>query len=462
MIRNLYQPKLAIIDGVQHTPNITRQDQEMFNLPRKNRTHPSDSAPRATSHVNLNDEMIAIKSSVGMIEFLPDGTIVNANNIFLKIMGYGLAEIEGKHHHIFCNPHDIEKPIYTQFWQSLNTGHTISGTFRRISKSGAAVYLQATYFPVCDDTGEIYRIIEFASDVTEKQIEFFNNEAVLQALNRSLAVIEFTPDGHVVNANSNFLGVMGYTLDEIVGKHHKMFCYPDFYRNHPTFWEQLKDGQLFSGRFERINARQQRIWLEATYNPIKDEDGKVTKIIKFASDITPRVDKAATAVAVAANTSRLTSTTAEIAIAELAGAVGNFNEMARQIKAAILIGKNLNRQSINISSIVTTIRGIADQTNLLALNAAIEAARAGEAGRGFAIVADEVRQLAARTTVATAEIQEVVDGNSDLIQKITVELDGLTILTSDGESKMHDVSENIHKLERGIRDLHAVVDQLKP
>ncbi|MDH2433779.1 PAS domain-containing methyl-accepting chemotaxis protein [Pokkaliibacter sp. MBI-7] len=404
----------------------------------------------------------AIWRHVGMIEFSPDGTILDANDHFLNVVKYQKQDIVGRHHKLFCDEAFARSETYRQFWQTLASGQSQQGTFRRLDKHGHSVFLEATYFPVADDDGKICKVLKIASDITAQRRRLDDNEAILQALHRSLAVIEFTPDGQITNINDNFSEVMGCRREQVVSKHHSMFCYPDFYKQNPHFWQQLAAGQVFSGRFERVSASGQRVWLEATYNPIRNERGEVYKVIKFASDITERVNKAAEAVAAASHTVEETSSIAHTATTTLNGAVSTSAQISTMVREAGSIGKDLQQQAGNIIAIVSTIRGIADQTNLLALNAAIEAARAGDTGRGFAVVADEVRKLASRTAEATTEIDQVVRTNASLINNIDSALHSVSTMASEGEARMQDIFGSINELLQGINALNNVVQRLKP
>lgn len=279
-----------------------------------------------------------------------------------------------------------------------------------------------------------------------------------QALDRSMATIEFTPHGEIITANENFLQVIGYKLGEIVGKHHKMFCNDKFYAENPKFWQQLAHGEFKSGQFERRTASGKVIWLEASYNPIFDDGGKVIKVIKFASDITAREqrNKAVTQAAeLSFSTAEETAQIAKNGAELLEKSVADSNDIVEQVAKTNALLVRLNEQSKNIAAIVSTIRGIADQTNLLALNAAIEAARAGEQGRGFAVVADEVRSLAGRTSQSTIEIEQVVKANEGLTSTVTehmakvksgAELNNQQIMqVSSVISEIHDGAVNVSK-----------------
>ena len=261
--------------------------------------------------------------------------------------------------------------------------------------------------------------MKLAFDITREVQAEQQHQSLLNAINRSMAVIEFTQDGEIVTANDNFLQAMGYRLDEIKGKHHRMFCSPEVAssQQYEQAWQRLNRGEFLSDIFQRVTRSGHTIWLRATYNPLYDANGKLYGFVKFASDITAQVERrnaesaaAQLAFEIAAETdesARTGAATVEEAVDVVRSIADELDNVSGHINA-------LNSQSEQINSIVQVIRGIADQTNLLALNAAIEAARAGEQGRGFAVVADEVRNLAARTAQATLEINEVVQQNMEL------------------------------------------------
>lgn len=411
---------------------------------------------------SLQDDLKAIHNNTAFISFDPQGHILDVNDLFLAVVGYSKNEVLGKHHRLFCSSVIAGTREYENFWRDLAAGKPFSGTFERISKTGQPIFLSANYFPVKNSHGKVTKIIKIASDVTETQVELNNKNAVLFALDKSLAVIEFTPQGDIITANDNFQKTMGYPLDAIVGQHHRMFCDADFYRENPDFWKRLASCQHFSGKFKRKDAAGQVIWLEATYNPIVDHSGKVVKVIKFASDITERVENAMKAIDLAAATSEQTSQITSNAVTVLKEAMETSHHIADEVKEASKIGAQLNIQSKNINDIVTTIRSIAEQTNLLALNAAIEAARAGESGRGFSVVADEVRKLAADTAKATAEISKVVQHNTGLINEIDTKLNQITGVALHGEESISEVATGLAEVRNGVNQFVQMVDTMRP
>jgi methyl-accepting chemotaxis protein len=228
-----------------------------------------------------------------IIEFNLDGTVVSANENFLRVVGYDSDEVVGKHHRIFCDPSYAESAAYAEFWQKLGRGEYHTDEFKRITKDGTEVWLQASYNPVFDEDGKPVRVIKFATDVTANKLQTAEYEGKIEAINRAQAVIEFDLEGRVLAANENFLKIFGYGLDEVVGKHHRIFCEPGYAESpeYAQFWQKLGRGEYEADEFKRITKDGAEIWLQATYNPIFDMEGRPLKVVKFASDITVEVQK---------------------------------------------------------------------------------------------------------------------------------------------------------------------------
>ncbi|WP_439136164.1 methyl-accepting chemotaxis protein [Pseudomaricurvus sp.] len=421
-----------------------------------------DDSVMLNKRIEIQSEFIdAIKRCNAVIEFNPDGIIETANDNFLKVVGYPLDGIVGKHHSMFCESDYVNSPQYTQFWQDLRSGIPQTGEFSRIGNGGAKVWLQANYFPVTHQ-GQTVRVIKFATDITHMADQRNEQTAIIESLNRSQAVIEFTPDGHILDANQNFLNTMGYTLAEIKGQEHRMFCDDVFYQNNPDFWAKLKSGKYRCGQFCRRKKDGSEIWLEASYNPIINVHGQVIKVIKFASDITAQVRQTESLKSITQAVESAASTTVNRANSGsevLTSAVDSAHQISSAVTESAQFAEQLVEQSKSINDIVATISGIAEQTNLLALNAAIEAARAGEYGRGFAVVADEVRQLASRAQTSTIEIRTLVDTNRTLTEQMTEQMSVASNHAENGAELVQQASAVFSEVKDGALSLNDIISK---
>ncbi|KAB2519441.1 PAS domain S-box protein [Pseudomonas sp. GXM4] len=361
---------------------------------------------------SLESEMLALTLE-------PDGRIRSVNQNFLDEMLYKSQDLIGRAIEDIVPAHVKSDEFHQRFKNSMSRGEHFAGAVRLLRGNGDEAWLRSIVQPVRSSDGRIRHISFYASDLTRTIEASREHENLIGALVRSTAVIEFDLNGNVLSANDRFLNGMGYSLAQIKGKHHRTFCAPDEYNSaeYQNFWRRLNSGEFVAGRFKRIDSHGRTVWLEASYNPVVDANDKLYKVVKFATVITDQVNReqaVADAASIAYSTSQQTDSTAQRGTTVVTEAVNVMRDLSRHMQAAGEGIEALNEQSLVIGTIVKTISGIAEQTNLLALNAAIEAARAGEQGRGFAVVADEVRQLASRTSQATDEIVGVVRQNQEM------------------------------------------------
>jgi methyl-accepting chemotaxis protein len=368
---------------------------------------------------NMEDagKIAAIGRAQAVIEFNMDGTIITANDNFLKALGYSLGEIQGRHHGMFVEPLMRDSAAYREFWASLNRGEYLAAEYKRIGKTGKEVWILASYNPILDEKGKPFKVVKLATDVTEKKLQTADLAGQISAIGKSQAVIEFNMDGTIIGANENFLKVLGYSLAEIKGRHHSMFVEPAerggaAYRE---FWASLNRGEYQAAEYKRIGKGGKEVWILASYNPILDLNGKPFKVVKYATDTTAQVlvrmgneRVRAMMETVAAGADELNASVCEISEA-MTKSRGTAMSAVGEVEAADSQAQRLNEAAQAMSGIVELIGNITGQINLLALNATIESARAGEAGRGFAVVASEVKNLANQAKQATDKIGQEIE-----------------------------------------------------
>jgi methyl-accepting chemotaxis protein len=493
----------------------------------------------------------ALNKSQAIIEFDLTGKILTANENFCKAIGYELSEIVGKHHRMFVDPAEANSRDYADFWARLGEGKFDQRQYRRIAKGGREIWIEATYNPIYRGN-KPYKVMKFATDITAAKKQAAEDKGKLEALSRAQAVIEFTPEGNIITANENFLATLGYSLSEIVGKHHSMFCEADYSRSaeYKAFWAKLAAGEFAADQFKRIAKGGREIYIQASYNPILDASGRVFKVVKFATDVTERmkvvndlgaglarlsecnirqtIDEPfvgefetlrrdfntsigafqATLVKVLQQTNALNGNSQEmrdaaeqlsartkeqaVSLEETSAALetvtatvksstentqatrqlvqsarASASTSAAVVRETITAMQRIASASKEIGQIIGVIDEIAFQTNLLALNAGVEAARAGEAGKGFAVVAQEVRELAQRSAKAAKEIKGLIENSGKEVNEGVRLVDATGTALNEIETFVESIDTNMTALataaaeqSTGLSEINNAVSQI--
>lgn len=416
-------------------------------------------AEKARQHEHSRLE--ASNLSQAVLEMDVGGTVLSANANFARILGYAPSELVGKDHSTFVKPALRSNDAEQSLWSRLRGGNSASGEFQRVNKAGTDVWILGSYTPVLDQSGNTVKVVHVATDITESKLGSSNLAAQVTAIGRSQAVIEFNLDGTIITANDNFLSTLGYELRDIVGRHHRLFV-TDEERNslaYSEFWRQLNDGQYMTGEYHRVGKAGNSVWIQASYNPVFDIDGKPAKIVKYATDTTMQVRQRMANERVRGMMESVAAGAEELnaSVREISEAMTKSRETATcavlQVEAADNQASRLNDAAMAMSGIVEMIGKITGQINLLALNATIESARAGEAGRGFAVVASEVKNLATQAKQATDKIGQEIASLNDISGEVVGALGKI-------KAAMQNVSEYVTTTAATVEEQSVVTSEM--
>ena len=430
-------------------------------------------------------QIAAINKAQAVIHFNMDGTIIDANENFLTVLGYNLSEIQGKHHNMFVEIVYGASVEYKEFWEKLNRGEFQTAEYKRIGKGGKEVWIQASYNPIFDDKGRAFKVVKFATDVTKQKLQMADYTGQIEAINKAQAVIHFNLDGTIIDANENFLTTLGYNFSEIQGRHHSLFVEEKYGNSdeYKEFWKKLNRGEYQAAEYMRIGKNGKEIWIQASYNPILDLNGKPFKVVKFATDITvskqererknlvqhdisqelknisSAMTNATEQASNAASASEETTTNVQSVAAGVEEFDASISSIAQSMQKSRETSDNAYQHSTqggkatkrlletasSMTSIVELIQGIASQINLLALNATIESARAGEAGKGFAVVASEVKNLA--------------DQAADATNQISTEIQGIQSVSNEVNDSFKAIQSSLEEVRTYVSDSAAAIEQ---
>jgi methyl-accepting chemotaxis protein len=413
----------------------------------------TDITAQKLESLEASGKVIAISRAQAVIEFNLDGTIITANENFLNTLGYALSEIQGRHHSMFVEAGERDGAAYRDFWARLGRGEYQAAEYKRVGKGGKEIWILATYNPILNDAGKPFKVVKFATDVTQQKLLAADSNGQMAAIRKSQAVIEFRMDGTILTANQNFLDTVGYTIDEIRDRHHSMFVDPIERSGaaYVEFWASLNRGTYQAAEYRRIGKGGREIWIQASYNPIFDLNGRPFKVVKYAADITAqamarlKAERARSLIeSVAAGSEEMNASIREIS-ETMVKSRQTAESAVQQVETADIQAQRLTSAAHAMGGIVGLIGDITGQINLLALNATIESARAGEAGRGFAVVAAEVKNLANQAKQAT--------------DKISSEIEALNGISGDVVGALVSIKQAIEHVNEFVTSTAAAVEE---
>lgn len=420
---------------------------------------------RCKAERDVQQQLLAqLDAGLLSIRLAPDLRIEHINHNVEQVLGRARSALANCALPDIAEDFAVTSALRSAFMRAMRAFEPVHECYRFKRGDGSIAWLKMHWSAVKAENGSLLYVQGYGSDISELMERLRDESQMMQALVKSTAVIQFRLDGTVISANDQFLQAMGYTQAQVQDRHHRMFCSPEQTTSaeYQAFWERLNRGEYVAGRFSRVDSRGQVVWLEATYNPVRSPEGQLYKVVKFASVVTDQVSREAQvrqAAHVAYDISCQTDINAASGAQVVQQTVQTMKSIAGQMQSATTSMQALDKQSQLISSMVEKISAIASQTNLLALNAAIEAARAGEQGRGFAVVADEVRQLAGRTSTATAEIVQIVQQNKLLAGKAVEDIGASRNQAEQGLLLAERAGAAIIDIQEGAREVVQAVSR---
>jgi len=424
---------------------------DMNGKPFKVVKYATDITQQKLKTADFEGQLAAIGKAQAVIEFSLDGKVLNANENFLKTLGYTLEEIRGQHHSTFVEAKDSQSPEYRTFWEKLGRGEYDAGQYKRIGKGGKEIWIQASYNPIMDMNGKPFKVVKYATDITQQKLKTADFEGQLAAISKAQAVIEFSLDGKVLNANENFLKTLGYMLEEIRGRHHSMFVDAKDSQSleYRMFWDKLGRGEYDAGQYKRIGKGGKEVWIQASYNPILDMNGNPFKVVKYATDVTAQV---------------LASQALQLAVQETQEVVAaaKENDLTRRIP---LVGK-----SGDIESLCGGINGLLD--NMVSVISEIKQA-AREVTNASAEISTSTTDLSQRTEEQAASLEETsasmeeiastVKKNAENAQQANQSASTTRDVADRGGqvvAKAVDAMARIEESSRKISDIIGVIDEI--
>jgi methyl-accepting chemotaxis protein len=446
MLTSGMQMPLSEPAGVPASDSPWRALRALFVSRRELRGDPEAASRR---QAELEAQVAALHRVQAVIEFALDGTILTANDNFLQALGYSLEEVRGHHHRMFVDPAYARSAEYGDFWTRLGRGEYDAGQYRRLGKGGREIWIQASYNPVLDSSGRPYKVVKFATDITAQMMQAADYAGQLAAINKSQAVIEFSLDGRVLGANENFFATTGYTLDEVRGQHHAMFVEPEYRQGeeYRAFWQKLGRGEYDAGQYRRIGKGGREIWIQASYNPILDVNGRVIKVVKYATDITDQVRDTQALQRAVAQTREVVAAaqggdlTMHIATDDKTGAVA---ELCCGINALV-------------EAMATIIGQIKTAADTIALGAS-------EIAEGNSDLSQRTEQQAAsleETAVSMKDLADTVRRTADNARQASQLASGAVDVAAQGGHVVHEVVSTmalINESSRRIVDIIGVID----